>query len=93
MEKNKKLLKSKTIIFDYFNRSQDKDHFIFVLMQNKKTFDFKSIDKDGDTMLMKIIENKIKISKDLLELSDVNYRKKEFCSALVLAIRREYPRK
>ena len=36
------------------------------------TLNFKAKNKNGETMLMKAIENKLRITKELLKVSDVN---------------------
>ena len=53
--------------------SQDKSNVIGSLLSTK-TFDFKSVDEYGETMLMLAIHNKLKITPELLEVSDVNYK-------------------
>ena len=52
--------------------SQDKSNVIGSLLSTK-TFDFKSVDEEGWTMLMLAINYKLKITPEILEVSDVNY--------------------
>ena len=65
MQENSKFIRDEKTIFKFFEWSDDKSNVIGSLLSTKK-FDFKSVDKDGNTMLMKVIRNKLKITPELL---------------------------
>ena len=73
MQNNSEFIRDKNFIFEYFEMCQDKSNVIGSLLSTK-TFDFKSVNINGNTMLQRAIEYKLKITPELLEVSDVNYK-------------------
>ena len=72
MQSNSDFITDKNEIFEFFKLSEDKSNAIGSLLSTK--FDFLS-DQSGYTMLILAIYKKLKITPELLEVSDVNYIK------------------
>ena len=72
MQNNSEFIRDKDVILEFYDDSDDKSNVIGSLLSTK-TFDFKS-DYNGWTMLQRAIEYKLKITPELLEVSDVNYK-------------------
>ena len=71
MQKNAEFITDKKVIFKFFLHSDDKSNVIGSLLSTK-TLDFKS-DYGGETMLMKAIHFNLRITPELLKVSDVKY--------------------
>ena len=71
MQKNSKFITNEDVIFEFFYHSKDKSNVIGSLLSTK-TFELKS-DYGGETMLMKAINFNLRITPELLKVSDVKY--------------------
>ena len=65
MQKNSEFITEKDAIFEFLRLSNDKSNVIGSLLSTK-TFDFKSADKDEETMLMRAILYRLKLTPELL---------------------------
>ena len=67
MQKNTKIIHKKSSIFQLYAESDDKADFIELLL-NSQTFDFKKVDDQGYTFLIKLVISKYNynITRELL---------------------------
>ena len=73
MQKNSEFITHKKHVFEYFDHCDDKSILIGSLL-NDKTFKFQPENIYEHTILIKAIENKVKITPEFLEVSgDLNY--------------------
>ena len=87
MQKNSWYITDKNAIFEYLTMSQDKSNVIGSLLSTK-TFDFKSVDNSGETMLTQAILFNLEITPELLELSQLKQIDSE--RSLTIALKSYY---
>ena len=91
MQKNSEFITHKKHVFEYLDHSDDKSNVIGSLLSHQ-TFKFKPVSIYENTILMKAIENNLKITKEFLEVSgDLNYENgSRLQTALSLALENNY---